>query len=217
MASQELVYDPKTQSWVPATSSSAGGTVASTPASTSTTPQPSQGAQTQTNSAGKANKEQAVLEYNTLEGDMTLRASVGVLKIKQDTTIQIAGIGTYLSGMYYVSNVTYALDASSGFGMTCTLVKTGFGSSLKAPATTPVEVAVREEPVPLATSPAIKVGDSVRIVGDDATYSNASAGVKVPNWVKQKTLTVQQLSSDGTRALVQPIFSWTYLKYLQKV
>lgn len=217
MASQNLVYDPKTQSWVPATSSSSGGTVASTPASTATTPQPAAGTQTQTNAAGQANKTQAVLEYNTLEGDMTLKASVGVLKIKQDTTIQIAGIGTYLSGMYYVTNVTYTLDASAGFGMTCTLIKTGFGSSLKAPATTPVQTAVREEPIKVADISAIKVGDTVRIVGADAVYSNASAGVKVPNWVKQKDLTVQQLSSDGTRALVQPIFSWTYLKYLQKV
>ena len=60
-------------------------------------------------------------------------------------------------------------------------------------------------------------GDSIKIVGDGAVYSNASAGVKVPNWVKQKTLTVQQVSSDGTRVLLQPINSWTYVKYVQKV
>lgn len=212
-----LVYDPAQQKWVPSSSDSVGSVAPATPASSSPNEnKPASGSNTtQVNAAGQANKAQAKLEYNTLEGDLVLRAKVGVLKITQDTTIELSGVGNYLSGLYYVSAVRYSLDASSGFTMSCTLIKTGFGSSLKARPVTPV-VAVREEVVE-KTATAIAVKDSVHIVGDDAVYSNASAGVKVPNWVKQKTLTVQQISKDGTRALVQPINSWTYLKYLEKV
>ena len=209
-----LVYDPAQQKWVPSSSDSADS-VAPVTSLSSNDSKPATGDTTQVNAVGQANKAQAELEYNTLEGDLVLRAKVGVLKITQDTTIELAGVGNYLSGLYYVSAVRYSLDASSGFTMSCTLIKTGFGSSLKAKSATPV-VAVREEVVE-KTATAIAVKDSVHIVGDDAVYSNASAGVKVPNWVKQKTLTVQQISKDGTRALVQPINSWTYLKYLEKV
>ena len=210
-----LVYDPAQQKWVPSSSDSVGSVAPATPASSPNENKPASGSNTtQVNAVGQANKAQAELEYNTLEGDLVLRAKAGVLKITQDTTIELAGVGNYLSGLYYVSAVRYSLDASSGFTMSCTLIKTGFGSSLKVKPATPV-AAVREEVVEKkATTPAVK--DSVRIVGD-AVYSNASAGVKVPNWVKQKTLTVQQISKDGTRALVQPINSWTYLKYLEKV
>ena len=209
-----LVYDSAQQRWVPSSSDSVGSVAPATSPSSNDS-KPATGDTTQVNAVGQANKAQAELEYNTLEGDLVLRAKVGVLKITQDTTIELAGVGNYLSGLYYVSAVRYSLDASSGFTMSCTLIKTGFGSSLKAKPTTPV-VAVREEVIE-KTATAIAVKDSVHIVGDDAVYSNASAGVKVPNWVKQKTLTVQQISKDGTRALVQPINSWTYLKYLEKV
>ena len=208
-----LVYDPVQQKWVPSSSESVDSVAPATSPSSDDN-KPATGDTTQVNAVGQANKAQAELEYNTLEGDLVLRAKVGVLKITQDTTIELAGVGNYLSGLYYVSAVRYSLDASSGFTMSCTLIKTGFGSSLKAKPAAPV-AAVREEVVE-KTATAIAVKDSVRIVGD-AVYSNASAGVKVPNWVKQKTLTVQQISKDGTRALVQPINSWTYLKYLEKV
>ena len=209
-----LVYDTTQQKWVPSSSDSVGSVAPATSPSSNDS-KPATGDTTQVNAVGQANKAQAELEYNTLEGDLVLRAKVGVLKITQDTTIELAGVGNYLSGLYYVSAVRYSLDASSGFTMSCTLIKTGFGSSLKAKPATPVP-AVREEVVE-KTATAIAVKDSVHIVGDGAVYSNASAGVKVPNWVKQKTLTVQQISKDGTRALVQPINSWTYLKYLEKV
>ena len=55
------------------------------------------------------------------------------------------------------------------------------------------------------------------IVGENATYANASDGVKVPGWVKEQVLTIDALSDDGTRARVNPIWSWTYTKFLKKV
>lgn len=222
-----MVYDPSQQKWVPTTNDSSGGVVNSpTPSptptgggntSTSSTPPTSSSSKTQVNSSGKANREQAVLEYNTLEGEVTLRARVGVLKIKENSTIELDGVGSYLSGKYFVSGVSYSLDANSGFSMSCTLVKTGFGDSVKSGGNVASNEQGSKEVLEKSEDVSYSKGDSVNIVGDDATYSNSDAGVRVPNWVKQKTLTVQEVSSDGTRVLLQPINSWTYTKYIQKV
>lgn len=229
-----MQYDPATKTWKEVGSnSSSSSTPASKPASSlsskpssSSTPSsrssgsygsstPStKGSNTQVQSTQTAQKEQAYIEYNTLTGTLVLKASVGLLKIKQNTTIEVKGIGEYLSGKYFVSEVAYTLNASNGFSMQCTLIKTGFGSSLKAKPE--VEDSVSEESVTPAT-PTYQKGDKVKIVGDNATYANAASGVKVPNWVKQKTHTIMQVSSDGERVLLQEIFSWTYAKFIEKV
>ena len=225
----KMSYDPKTQKWVP-TSSSDSGEV-STSSSSSSTPSTSasssstKSASSQVKSSTRAEKAQAVLEYNTLEGEITLKASVGVLKIKQGDTITLEGVGSYLSGLYFVTNVTRTLDASSGFSETCTVIKTGFGKSLKdpsikagVPSTTSTSsvstLSTREEQIAVSTASTFQKGDNVKIVGDDAIYSN---NVKIPNWVKQKTLTVSSISGDSTKVLLQPICSWVYTKFVQKV
>ena len=228
----KMSYDPKTQSWVPVASSDSGE-VSTSSSSSSSTPSTSESSSsstkstkakssTQVNSLAAASKTQAVLEYNTLEGDITLKASVGVLKIKQGDTITLEGVGSYLSGLYFVTNVTRTLDASSGFSETCTVIKTGFGKSLKDPsikagvpaASTPTSQSTRAEKIAVSTASTFQKGDNVKIVGDDAVYSN---NVKIPNWVKQKTLTVSSISGDSTKVLLQPICSWVYTKFVQKV
>lgn len=208
----ELAFNPDTGNWEPVPSNTTGQVI-DKPSVSPPIPKPASSANTQVNSAGKANQEQAVLEYNTLEADLSLRACDGILKIKPDTTINIDGVGSFLSGQYYVTSVSYSLDSSSGFSVSCSVIKTGFGPSLKAPA----ESEESPDAINKTDSTAFKVGDKVRIVGDDATYANASDGVKVPNWVKQKDLEVKQVSSDGTKVLVQPINSWTYTKFVSKV
>ena len=228
----KMSYDPKTQSWVPS-SASDSGSVSTSSASSSSTPSTADSSSsstksttskssTQVKSAATAEKTQAVLEYNTLEGEITLKASVGVLKIKQGDTITLSGVGSYLSGLYFVTNVTRTLDSSSGFSETCTVIKTGFGKSLKDPsikagapaASTPTSQSTRAEKIAVNTASTFQKGDNVKIVGDNAVYSN---NVKVPNWVKQKTLTVSSLSGDSTKVLLQPICSWVYTKFVQKV
>ena len=227
----KMSYDPKTQSWVPVASSDSGE-VSTSSSSSSSTPSTSESSSsstkstkakssTQVNSLAAASKTQAVLEYNTLEGEITLKASVGVLKIKQGDTITLDGVGSYLSGLYFVTNVTRTLDASSGFAETCTVIKTGFGKSLKDPSIKPSTssssqdvVSTRTEKIAVSTASTFQKGDNVKIVGDNAIYSN---NVKVPNWVKQKTLTVSSISGDSTKVLLQPICSWVYTKFVQKV
>ena len=178
-----------------------------------------------TSSKTAAEKEYIDIEFNTLTGDIELIPTKNNLKIVVGSTINLNGVGKYLSGLYFVSEIKHRIDKDSGYTMSMTLFKNGFGESLKSSAVIGSS----------ATSPAadgradtidtsgnvvnsrIKVGDKVRIVGDDAIYSNAHEGAKVPNWVKEQTLTVDAISEDGGRARLNPIWSWTYVKYLKLV
>ena len=122
-----------------------------------------------------------------------------------------------------MSEVKRNIDKDNGLTMTATLLKNGFGDSLKnknnISEPSPAQDG-RAETVDISSNVVtsrIKVGDKVKIIGDEAIYSNAHEGVKVPNWVKNQILTVDALSEDGERARLNPIWSWTYVKYLQLV
>lgn len=52
------------------------------------------------------------------------------------------------------------------------------------------------------------MGSRVKIIG-----SHYATGQKIPGWVREKVLTVAQIK--GGKALVNPIYSWVYLKDLQ--
>lgn len=203
----EMVYDPVKRQWVQKSSKDSGGEATGTSKQTTTA------TAKKSESKEKADKEYIEIEFNTLKGDLILTSTEKSIRIKVGDTVKINGIGKYLSGLYFVSNVKRTLNKDSGYSHTLTVIKTGFGNSLKK---VQVVEETRKQEVPKPTS-ALKVGDKVRIVGDSAVYSNAHDGVKVPAWVKQQTLTVDAISSDGTRVRLNPIWSWTYIKYVQKV
>lgn len=161
----------------------------------------------------EAEKKFIEVEFNTLTGDLSLTPSEKSIRIKVNDTIKLVGIGKYLSGLYYVTSIKRTLNSDNGYTHSLTLLKNGFGNSLKK---SQEEEDTRKDEVP-KSSPEVKIGDSVKIVGDNAIYSNAHDGVKVPAWVKQKTLTIDGISEDGTRVRVQPINSWTYISNIQKV
>lgn len=209
-SSQPLVYDPKTGKWVPASPTNESGQTQPTTTETKTVAEPSTTSKVDSKTA--AQKEYIEAEFNTLTGDLVLTSTEKSIRIKVNDTIKIEGLGKYLSGLYFVTSIRRTLNKDSGYTHTLSLLKNGFGSSLKK---VQVVQETRKEEVP-KSSPEIKIGDSVRIVGD-AYYTNASAGVKVPEWVKKKTLTVDGISKDGTRVRLMPIFSWVYLKDVQKV
>ena len=207
-----LVYDPTTGTWV-ATSptNESGQTTDSSTKTTSKVAEPSSTSKVDSKTA--ADKEYIEAEFNTLTGDLVLTSSEKSIRIKVNDTIKLEGVGKYLSGLYFVSSIRRTLNKDSGYTHSLSLIKNGFGSSLKKSQTI---AETRKEEVP-KTSPEIKVGDSVKIVGANAVYSNAHDGVKVPEWVKKKTLTIDGISKDGTRVRVQPINSWTYISNVQKV
>lgn len=215
--SSALVYDPKTGKWVPSSpaSSSASQTHSSPNPGKSPAPsgEPKKSASPPSDSKAAADKEFIEVEFNTLTGDLALTSTEKSIRIKVGDTIRLEGVGKYLSGLYFVSSIKRSLSKDNGYTHTLSLIKNGFGDSLKK---SPPTAETRKEEVKKDTAP-FKVGDKVRIVGDSATYSNASEGVKVPKWVKQKTLTIDAISKDGTRVRLNPIWSWTYIKNIQKV
>lgn len=174
------------------------------------------------NSDSKANaeKEYIEIEFNTLTGDVELIPTKNNLKITTGCTINFRGIGMYLSGLYFVSEIKSKIDKDNGYSLTVSLYKNGFGESLKNP-TSVISPAndSREDTIDISDNMVnnnIKVGDRVKITGD-AVYSNMHEGVKIPNWVKEQVLTIDALSEDGKRARLNPIWSWTYIKYLRLV
>lgn len=210
-----MVYDPKTGTWVPTTVTDNSGTTSSpkkssTPSKNSSS---SKGGSKNVDTQKEADKKYIEAEFNVLSGELSIIPTEKSIRIKVNDTVRLEGLGKYLSGLYFVSAVRRTLSKDEGYTHTLTLIKNGFGDSVKSSSP---ESETRKEEVP-KQSPDLKVGDSVRIVGDDAVYSNAHDGVKVPAWVKKKTLTVDAISSDGMRVRLMPIFSWTYIKYVQKV
>lgn len=209
--STSLVYDAKTGKWTSVSANSKGGsnTNSTTKASAdSSAGQPSTASKVDSKTA--AEKKYIDIEFNTLVGELSLTSTEKSIRIQVNDTIEILGIGKYLSGLYYVSGVRRSLNKDTGYTHTFTVIKNGFGSSLKKP-----QAETRKQEVTKSGTD-FNTGDSVKIVGDNAVYSNAHDGVKVPKWVKEKTLTVDAVSNDGTRVRLQPINSWTYIKNVQK-
>ena len=212
-----LVYDPVTGLWKPVTPTTTISPEIPTvplPDSSSTDSLNTSG---NTNSKEESEKKYIESEFNVLTGDLNLTPTEKSIRIKVNDTVKMEGLGKYLSGLYFVSSVSRTLSRDGGYSHSMSLIKNGFGDNVKSSGTTTISTPRRQEVTVSSSSSSFKVGDSVKIVGDDAVYSNASDGVKVPAWVKKKTLTIQQVSSDGTRVLLMPIRSWTYIKYIQKV
>ena len=226
-------YDPKTGSWIPV--SSVGGEVPTDDSDIGDDEVPSSfsdgDSSSQTDTKTSAEKEYIDTEFRTLEGEAEVRPSEKVIRLKVNNTVKIEGIGKYLSGDYFVSAIKRSISKDDGYSQTLTLIKNGFGESLKksysnskgrslrysSDSADLVVTTVDRKDTVEKTSSEIKEGDKVQIVGENAVYSNAHDGVKVPAWVKKKTLTVQKVSTDGNRVLLQPINSWTYISYVKKV
>lgn len=211
---KEYVYDPKTGEWVPSSP-----TTGTPPTSSSQDPEnvPSSvtgGDSSQVDSKEEADKEYIETEFNTLVGELVVSPSKKTIRIGVNDTVEVLGVGSYLSGKYFVSAVKRTLNQDSGYSQTLTVIKNGFGDSLKRAGGSTETNESRVMKVE-KSAPALKVGDRVKIVGN-AIYSNAHAGVSVPDWVKAQTLTIQQISSDGSRVLLMPVNSWTYARYVQK-
>lgn len=82
-------------------------------------------------STKKSNKKQSETEIRTLEGDLVLRPNTKTIKIRVGETIKLMGIGPYLSGLYYVSEIKRTLT-SSGYSNSFRVLKTNIsGDNVK--------------------------------------------------------------------------------------
>ena len=219
--SVEYKYNPATGVWEPITTSSSGSTATnpSKPNGATTNPNSnpsSSDSSSKVNSQAQADSEYIEIELNTLEGELTVISSKKTLPVKPGHTIDLQGVGKYLSGLYYVSGVKRNLDTSAGYTHSLTVIKTGFGPTLKSGGSSDSS---RPSEVKNNTGE-FKVGDKVKFLTVESnkyTYSNAHEGTPVPKWVTEKVHTVDAVSSDGQRVRLKEIWSWTYVKFLKKV
>lgn len=134
-------------STTPTTSDTGGGSTETTettetPETTTTTPSPTTssggGGENLTSttgdslsSEGTTEKEYNEIEMNTLEGSLSVLPTEDTIKINPGDTISLEGLGKYLSGSYYVKEVTRSIG-TGGYQQTLTVIKTDFGKTLKS-------------------------------------------------------------------------------------
>jgi len=81
-------------------------------------------------SGGKVEKKYNYIEVNTLSGTLNFIVNEDTIKIKAGDTVKLKGLGKYLSGNYYVKDITRQIS-SNGYSHAATLIKTDVGASLK--------------------------------------------------------------------------------------
>lgn len=136
-------YDPKTGEWTKSTDnsgssseSSSGSSSSSSSGSSSSSSSSSKGDNLSSSSSnkdeskGSVEKQYNTIEINTLSGTLNFVASEETIKLKAGDTVKLQGLGKYLSGDYYVKDITRQVS-KNGYSHSATLIKTDFGNSLK--------------------------------------------------------------------------------------
>lgn len=177
-------YDPKTGKWTKSTSSESKN--ATQPAPASSSPPSGESNLKATNSdkntsTGTTEKEYNEIEVNTLQGSLNFIVTEETIKLKAGDTLKINGIGKYLSGNYYVKEVTRQIS-SNGYSHSATVIKTDFGGSLKS--STTAEEKKEEKPVESSQAPArtytVKKGDCLWAIAKQL-YGNGADWEKIYN------------------------------------
>lgn len=147
--SSSYTYDPKTGKWTKKTTntgggSSGGGGSSKKPSGSTSN---SGGNLTSSNSnknssTGSTEKKYNYIEINTLSGTLNFIVTEETIKLKAGNTVKLKGLGSYLSGNYYVQDITRQIS-SNGYSHSATLIKTDFGKSLKTSTST-----TNKKPVP---------------------------------------------------------------------
>lgn len=150
--SGSMTYDPTTGNW---SSSGGGGSSNKRPSSGGGNKQPSSGSgntkpssssggnMTSSNSnpnssTGSAEKKYNTIEYNILTGQLKFIATKETIKLTAGDTVKLNGLGKYLSGLYFVQDVTRQIS-KEGYSHSATVIKTDFGNSLKKTSTSTVD------------------------------------------------------------------------------
>lgn len=159
----------------------------------------------------EADKQMIAVEQKTLTGEVVLRPFQNCLGLQICDTVIINGVGNYLSGLYYISGIKRTLSAE-GFSQNLTVLKNGFGDSLKLPDSALQLQNPEDEPLQLSAAKPIETGSTVRICDWAAKWGGEDEGVIVPAWIKDEELVVEQI--DGEMCFLQPIGKWIHISYL---
>ena len=144
--SSSYTYDPKTGKWTKKTTNTGGGSSNRGGGGSS---KKTNGGSTSNNggsnltssnsnknsSTGSTEKKYNYIEINTLSGTLNFIVTEETIKLKAGNTVKLKGLGSYLSGNYYVQDITRQIS-SNGYSHSATLIKTDFGKSLKTSTST---------------------------------------------------------------------------------
>lgn len=141
--SSSYTYDPKTGKWTKSTTnntSSSKSPSSSNNGSKSNNTTNKSDNLTSSNSdkdssTGTVEKKYNTIEINTLNGTLSFIVTEETIKLKAGDTVKLNGLGKYLSGSYYVKDMTRQIS-SNGYTHSATLIKTDFGESLKVSSST---------------------------------------------------------------------------------
>lgn len=146
----QYVYDPKTGTWtkviVDDDNTGGGNTGGSGDTGTG-----GSGSSDGDSSSGIVEKTYKNIELNTLVGTLSYIPTKETIKLKAGDTVKLLGVGNYLSGSYYVKDVTRQVG-SEGYTHSATLIRPDFDSLKVSTSTT----ATPKETKTVASTPSSK-------------------------------------------------------------
>ena len=182
-----MTYDPQTGKWTkngggsPSSKSNKSGSKSSSNSKSGDNLTAS--SSSKNDSSGQVEKKYNYIEVNTLSGTLNFIVNEDTIKLKAGDTVKLNGLGKYLSGNYYVKDITRQIS-SSGYSHSATLIKTDVGSSLK----TSTKSKDKKKPVKKVTSSpskstaqrtyTVKKGDCLWNIAKKF-YGNGSAYTKI--------------------------------------
>ena len=128
--SSGYTYDPKTGKWTKSTTSSKDNKKSNDNKKSGNEDNLTSNSSDKNDSTGDVEKKYNTIEINTLNGTLSFIVTEETIKLKAGDTVKLNGLGKYLSGNYYVKDITRQIS-SSGYSHSATLIKTDFGKSLK--------------------------------------------------------------------------------------
>ena len=147
--SSGYTYDPKTGKWTKSSNSGSSSSSSSSSSSNNTgtgSENLTSSSSNQNSSTGATEKKYNTIEINTLEGTLNFIVTKATIKLKAGDTVNIKGIGKYLSGKYYVKEVTRQIS-SNGYSHSAVLIRTDFGKTLKTSTSTLNKKVEKKKPV----------------------------------------------------------------------
>ena len=134
--SSSYTYDPTTGEWTKSTTDRGSSSSASSSVNSSSTGDNlTSSTSDKDSSTGSVEKQYNNIEVNTLSGSLSFIVTEKTIKLQAGDTVNIQGIGKYLSGKYYVKDITRQIS-SNGYSHSATLIRTDFGKSLKVRSST---------------------------------------------------------------------------------
>ena len=175
--STSYTYNVTTGEWESSVSNTPDTNTSSTKDTSSKSSDNLTSTNTDSNSAtGEAEKKANEIEYETLSGTLNYIATADTIQLCAGDTVTLKGLGKYLSGDYYVQDVTRSVS-SKGYSHSATLIRTDLGDKLTVEGAVEETKEVKKEPENVRTHTVSK-GDTLWGIAKKY-YGNGSQYTKI--------------------------------------